>query len=116
MIYFEPIDQELFNAPPPERQAFPIFTNWWSKTFYNKQRPKLIHYRIYKNSENDYSRHVLKEELLKFDITNAPLAKFNDTVLSALDKYAPKKKKKKKSIRSNNSNFMTKKLRRAIMN
>ena len=29
---------------------------------------------------------------MKFDITNAPLAKFNDTVLSALDKYAPKKK------------------------
>ena len=50
---------------------------------------------------------------MRFDITNAPLSHFNDTVLSVLDKHAPKKVK---SIRSNNSNFMTKELRKAIMN
>ena len=44
---------------------------------------------------------------MKFDITNAPLSKFNDTMLSALEKDAPKKLK---YIRSNNCNFMTKKL------
>ena len=33
---------------------------------------------------------------MKFDITNAPLPKFNDTVLSVLDKHAPKKKKERK--------------------
>ena len=50
---------------------------------------------------------------MKFDITNAPLSKFNGTVLSVLDKHAPKKMK---YIRSNNFNFMTKELRKAIMN
>ena len=44
---------------------------------------------------------------MKFVITNAPLSKFNDTMLSALEKHAPKKLK---YIRSNNCNFMTKKL------
>ena len=56
------------------------------KTFYKKQRPKIIHYRNYRNFENDNFRQDLKKELLKFDITNAPLSKFNDTVLSVLDK------------------------------
>ena len=79
------------------------------KTFYKKQRPKIIHYRNYKNFENGNFGQVL----LKFDITNAPLSKFNDTVLSVLDKHAPKKVK---YIRSNNCNFMTKELRKAIMN
>ena len=32
----------------------------------------------------------LKKGWLKFDITNVPLSKFNYTVLSALDKHAPK--------------------------
>ena len=44
---------------------------------------------------------------MKFVITNAPLSKFNDTMLSALEKHTPKKLK---YIRSNNCNFMTKKL------
>ena len=30
---------------------------------------------------------------MTFHITSAPLSKFNDTVLSVLDKHAPKKKK-----------------------
>ena len=81
--------------------------------FYKKQRPKIIHYRNYKNFENGNFRQDLKKELLKFDVTNAPLSKFNDTVLSVLDKHAPKKVK---YIRSNNCNFMTKELRKAIMN
>ena len=50
---------------------------------------------------------------MKFDITNAPLSKFNDTALSALDKHALKKVKYR---RSKNCNFVTKELRKAIMN
>ena len=61
------------------------------KTFYKKQRPKIIHYRNYKNFENGNFRQDLKKELLKFDVTNAPLSNFNDIVLSVLEKYAPKK-------------------------
>ena len=60
------------------------------KTFYKKQRPKIIHYRNYQNFENGNFRQGLKKELLKFDITYAPLSNFNDTVLSVLDKHAPK--------------------------
>ena len=35
------------------------------------------------------------QTLLKFDITNSPLSKINDTVLSVLEWHAKKKKKKK---------------------
>ena len=45
----------------------------------------------YKNFEIDKFRQDLKKELLKFDITNAPLSKFNDTMLSVLDQHAPNK-------------------------
>ena len=83
------------------------------KTFYKKQRPKIIHYRNYKNFENSNFRQDLKKKLSKLHVTNAPLSKFNDTVLSVLNKHAPKKMK---YIRSNNCNFMTKELRKAIMN
>ena len=38
---------------------------------------------------------------------------FNDTVLSAVDMHTPKKMK---CIRSSNCNFITKELRKAIMN
>ena len=44
------------------------------KTFYKKQRPKIIHYRNYKNFENGNFRQDLKKELLKFDVTNASLS------------------------------------------
>ena len=60
-----------------------------SETFYKNQRPRIIHYWNYKNFENGNFR----QELLKFDITNVPLSKFNDTVLSVVDKHAPKKKR-----------------------
>ena len=43
------------------------------KTFYKKQKPKIIHYMNYKNCENDNFRQNLKKEFLKFDITNVPL-------------------------------------------
>ena len=84
------------------------------KTFYKKQRPKISNYRNDKNFENGNFRQDVKKELLKFDVTNAPLSNFNDTVLSVLDKHAPKKKKKL-NIRSKNCNFMTKERREEIM-
>ena len=89
------------------------------KNLYKKQRPKIIHYRDFKNFENDNFREDLKKELLKFDITNAPLSKFNDTVLSVLDKHAPKKTEiytfkqlqfyNKRTEKSNNEQIKTKK-------
>ena len=35
----------------------------------------------YKNFENDNFRQDLKKDILKFDITNAPLSKFNTSVI-----------------------------------
>ena len=61
------------------------------KTFYKKQRPKIIYYRNFKNFGNDNFRQDLKKEYLEFDITNTPLSKLSDTVLSVLDKHAPNK-------------------------
>ena len=61
------------------------------KILYKKERPKIIYYRNYKNFENDSFCQDLKKELLKCDFTNAPTSKLNDTVLSVLDKLAPKK-------------------------
>ena len=77
------------------------------KTFYKKQTPKINHYRNHKNFEDDIFRQDLKKELL-FE-----LSKFNDTVLSVLDKHAPKKMK---YIRSNNCNFMTREPKKANTN
>lgn len=56
-----------------------------------KKRPKIIHYKNYKNFENNNFRQDLKTGLLKFDITNALLSQITDTVLSVLNKQAPRK-------------------------
>ena len=79
---------------------------------YKKQRPKIIHCKNYKNFENDNFREDFKKELLKFDITNALLSKFKDTVLPALEKHAPKSER----CILKHCNFITKELRKAIMN
>ena len=81
------------------------------KTFYKKQKPKIIHYRNYKT----FNANLFKEELnieSIIDNNDAELVEFTNTVLSILDKHAPIKRK---YIRANNSSFMTKELRAAIM-
>ena len=82
------------------------------KVFYKKQKPKIIQYRSYKNLDNQVFQRKLNGELLKIDLNNAELSEFTDIFLSILDKYAPRKQK---FIRANNSNFVTKSLRKAIM-
>ena len=54
----------------------------------------------------------LNNELLKIDISNAELKEFNEIFLKVLDKHAPRKQK---YIRANNSNYITKALRKEIM-
>ena len=82
------------------------------KVFYKKQKPKLIQYRSYKNFDNQVFQRGLNSELLKLDLNNSDISEFTEIILSMLDKRAPKKKK---FIRANNSNFVTKNLRKAIM-
>ena len=52
-------------------------------------------------------------ELLKIDLNNADVSEFTKIFLLILEKHAPKKKKK--FIRENKSNFVTKNVRKAIM-
>ena len=75
------------------------------KIFYKKQRPKIINYRSYKN--------LRATTFVKTNKRMLYYQNFNDTVLSIVDMHTPKKMK---CIRSNNCNFMTKELRKAIMN
>ena len=83
------------------------------KFFYKKQKPKTIHCRNYKTFNANLFKEELNNGLLNIDIKNAELVEFTSTVLSVLDKHAPTKIK---YIRANNSAFMRKELRAAIMN
>ena len=71
-----------------------------------------LNLKNYKNFDNQVFQRELNSELLKIDLNNAELSEFTEIFLSILDKYAPKKQK---FIRANNSNFVTKNLRKAIM-
>ena len=82
------------------------------KIFYKKQKPKIIHRRNYKNFNTNLIQEELNNELLNIDTNNAVLAEFTNTVSSIIDKHASIKRK---YIRANNSAFMTKDLRTAIM-
>ena len=80
--------------------------------FYKKQKPKIIHYRNYKTFNANLFKEELNNELLNIDINNAEFVELTSTVLAVLDRHAPIKRK---YIHANNSAFMTKELRAAIM-
>ena len=82
------------------------------KTHYKKQKAKTIQYRNYKHFHQQSFNFELNGELLKIDINNAELKEFNEIFLKVLDKHAPRKQK---HIRANNSNYITKALRKEIM-
>ena len=86
--------------------------NYSFKFFYKKQKPKTIHFRNYKTFNFNLFKEDLNNKLLNIDVNNAELVEFTSTVLSVLDKPAPVKRK---YIRANNSVFMRKELRAAIM-
>ena len=82
------------------------------KMYYKKQKPKIFQYRNYKIFNEESFKNELNRELTLIDLNNAELADFQDIYLSVLNKHAPVKHK---YIRANNSNFMTKNLRKEIM-
>ena len=57
-------------------------------------------------------RPVLNEKKLKLDVNNAESLQLIKTVILIFDKHAPKKQK---YVKTNNSNFMDKDLRKEIM-
>ena len=82
------------------------------KMYCKKQKPKIFQYRNYKMFNEESFKNELNRELTLIDLNNAELADFQDIYLSVLNKHAPVKHK---YIRANNSNFMTKNLRKEIM-
>ena len=121
---FLQIDNNVFNKHALLKRVWIVVTVM--KTPYKKQKPKKIQYRNYKrfheqsfnfglNSELlkiDINNYGLNNELLKININNAELKEFNEIFLKVLDKHAPRKQK---YIRANNSNYITKALRKEIM-
>ena len=80
--------------------------------FYKNQKPKIIYYRNYETFTANLFKEELSNKLLNIDLNNGELVEFTNTVLSVLDKHAPIKRK---HIGANNSGFMAKELRAAIM-
>ena len=82
------------------------------KTHYKKQKAKTIQYRNYKHFHEQSFNFELNSELLKIDINNAELKEFNEFFKNVLDKDAPRKQK---YIRAKNCNYITKALRKELM-
>ena len=84
------------------------------KEYFQKQKPKVITYRDYKNfSENDYRQQITYELSLIGHANEIPFDVFMTTCKKTLDKAAPVKQK---YVRSNQSPFLNKQILKAIMN
>ena len=79
--------------------------------FFSKQKHKTVFFRNYKKFNNSAFREALNRELLKFDLNNIEYDIFQEIIVSLLNVYAPLKK----YLRANHSSFVTKELRKAIM-
>ena len=83
------------------------------KTEYVKSDPLQINYRDYKNFNANYFNDDLMNELNTHPDSNKDYHQFQSALKSVLDIHAPQKKI---YVRANNSAFMTKQLRKLIMN
>ena len=83
------------------------------KTEFVKADPIQIKYRDYKNYCSSNFNKELKEKLNRDCTSLTDYNKFQSILCEVLDKHAPQKKK---YLRANNSSFMTKELRKMIMN
>ena len=80
------------------------------KLHYLKSNKRTLHYRDYKNFDEDFFNDNLKLKLNSLDEIN--YINFQECFLELLNSQAPIKKK---FIRANNQPFMTKTLRKATM-
>ena len=83
------------------------------KTEFIKADPIKIHYRNYKNYNHFEFSNELRSELNNDVTSNNNYNNFQNILCNVLEKYAPLKRK---HLRANNSPFMTKQLRKMIMN
>ena len=86
------------------------------RSYFLRIPPKTIQYRKYKTFNESSFLHELDQELLKGDMyknNRDMFSAFTETFRRVLDKHAPLKTKR---VRENQSPFMTKELRKAVMN
>ena len=83
------------------------------KTEFVKADPIQIKYRDYKNYSSLNFNEELKAKLNSDNNSYSDYNKFQTILCEVLEKHAPQKKK---YVRANNSSFMTKELRKMIMN
>ena len=84
------------------------------KAYFQKQKPKVVTYRDYKNfSENDYRQKITYELALLSCANDIPFDVFMNICKATLDKFVPLKQK---YVRSNHSPFLNKEILKAIMN
>ena len=83
------------------------------KTEFVKADPIQIKYRDYKNYCSSNFNEELNDKLKRDSSSLTDYNKFQSILCEVLDKHAPQKKK---YLRANNSSFMTKELRKMIMN
>ena len=77
-----------------------------------KQTPKILSYRNYKNFENECFKNELLLELNIYDIHRMNCYEFENILMTILNIHAPLRKQ---YLRSNNAPFMNKLLSKAIM-
>ena len=82
------------------------------KMFFNKHKHETVFFRNYKKFDNSAFREALNKELLKYDLSNIEYDTFQEIIVSLLNIYAPLKKK---YLRANHASFVTKELRKAVM-
>ena len=80
--------------------------------FFNKHKHETVFFRNYKKFDNSAFREALNKELLKYDLSNIEYDTFQEIIVSLLNIYAPLKEK---YLRANHASFVTKELRKAVM-
>ena len=85
------------------------------KAHFKKLTPKKIRYRNYKNFDKNAFLYDLYQNMIKgkFYSESNPYNEFTETFRNTANKHAPLKQK---FVRGNDAPFMTKNLRKAIMN
>ena len=91
---------------------FHMLTVTMMKATFNKQIPKILNYRNYKNFNNVMFRNNLLHELSKIGFPHISCEKFESIFMNILNIHAPVKKR---YVRANISPFMTKDIHKAIM-
>ena len=85
------------------------------KASFQKQEPKILHYRNYKFFDNGSFRNDLLYELRKMGFSNISCEQLEILFLTTLNEHVPPPTLKKRYVRANSSPFMTNTLYKAIM-